>query len=133
MSITWQDPGRFPGLLSFVQPMTLPPEHAKEFAQFPAPLRALVTAELAAGNQIAELGHGFPAAPCGAYLKLTQPVTSRPRTKTPELDFYDRNGSSHAGEFTDAKRHFFVLDPPRPAGPEPDMDAIRSKLAAGCA
>jgi len=110
--------------------MKLPPEHAKEFAQFPAPLRALVEQELAAGNQIAELSHGFPAAPCGAYIMLARTVTSRPRVKTSELDFYERNGSNHSGEFTDAKRHFFVLEPPRPPEPEPSMDDIRAKLEA---
>lgn len=113
--------------------MSVPPEHAEAFSQFPETLRQLVTAELAVGNTIAELGHGFPAAPCGAYIKLAQPVTSRRREKTTELDFYDRNGSSYAGEFTDAKRHFFVLEPPHPAEPEPSMDAIRAKRDAAYA
>ncbi len=49
-------------------------EFEKEFSQFPAMLRDLVIAELEAGNEIAELGHGFPAAPCGAYIKLARPV-----------------------------------------------------------
>lgn len=105
--------------------MNLTREQEGEFAGFPPVLRELVLAELAAGNEIIEFAHGFPAAPCGACIKLARPVTSRPRQKTPELDFYERNGSSHAGEFTDAKRHFFVLEAPHPPPPEPDMDAIR--------
>ncbi|MEO6244139.1 MAG: hypothetical protein ABIQ12_01780, partial [Opitutaceae bacterium] len=113
--------------------MSIPKEHEKEFAQFPAVLRELVTAELAAGNTIAEFSHGFPAAPCGAYIKLARPVSSRPRVKAPALDFYDRNSGSYSGEFTDAKRHFFVLEPARPLEPPPDMDAIRAKLDASYA
>ncbi|MEO8068281.1 MAG: hypothetical protein ABI599_11365 [Flavobacteriales bacterium] len=113
--------------------MSIPKENEKEFAEFPAVLRELVMAELAAGNSIAEFAHGFPAAPCGAYIKLALPVSSRPRGNTADLDFYDRNSSSYSGEFTDDKRHFFVLEPPHAPEPEPDMDAIRAKLEASYA
>jgi hypothetical protein len=105
--------------------MNLTPEQQKEFAQFPAPLRALVEAELAAGNSIAALEHGFPAAPCGASLKLAKAVSETRRKSTDEVKFYARNNSSYAGEFTTAERHFFVLEPPLPPLPPPDMDAIR--------
>lgn len=107
--------------------MSIPKEYAQEFAGFPAALQALVLAELEAGNSIIELSHGFPAAPCGASIKLARPVNSRPREKTAELDFYDRNTSSYAGEFTDTQRHYFVLEPPRPPEPPPDMNAIRAQ------
>ncbi len=110
--------------------MSLSQENEKEFAQFPAVLRELVMAELAARNTIAEFAHGFPAAPCGAYIKLTRLVTTRARTKTAKLDFYDRDSPTFSGEFTDAKRHFFVLEPARPPKPPPDMDAIRAALDA---
>lgn len=106
--------------------MQVPSEHAEEFATFPKELRTLVLSELAAGNAIVELAHSFPAAPCGAYIMLAHAVTSRPRASTASLSFYDRNGSQHSGEFTDAKRHFFVLEPPRPPAPEPDMNEIRA-------
>ena len=105
-------------------------ENLREFRNFPEALRSLVEDELEAGNQIVEFGHGFPAAPCGAYIKLALPVSTRKRQATAELDFYDRNSSSYAGEFTDAKRHFFVLEPPRPPSPAPDMDAIRAAIDA---
>jgi hypothetical protein len=108
--------------------MSIPSGYEEALSLFPSVLRELVTAELANGNAIAELGHGFPAAPCGAYIKLAQAVSSRPRQKTPELDFYERNGGSHSGEFTDDTRHFFVLEPPHPPEVEPDMDEIRAKL-----
>lgn len=110
--------------------MSIPEEHESEFVRFPAVLRELVLAELAVGNSIEELGHSFPAAPCGAYIKLAREVTTRPRVKTPELHFYDRDCSGYSGEYTDAQRHFFVLEPAHPPKPEPDMDAIRAGLEA---
>ena len=110
--------------------MSLSKEHEQEFARFPAVLRDLVTAELAAGNAVTELGHGHPAAPCGAYIRLARAVSTRPRTRTPVLDFYDRDCPGHSGEFTDATRHFFVLEPAHPPQPPPDMDAIRADLEA---
>ena len=110
--------------------MIIPKEHEKEFGQFPAVLRELVTAELAAGNTIAEFSHGFPAAPCGAYIVLAREVTTRPRVKTLDLHFFDRDCSNYSGEYTDEKRHFFVLEPPHPPKPDPDMNAIRAELEA---
>lgn len=44
------------------------------------------------------------------------------------MRFYARNNSSYAGEFTTEQRHFFVLEPPLPPEPPPDMDAIRRSL-----
>lgn len=108
--------------------MKLTPEQLKELARFPAPLRALVEAELAAGNEIAAVENGFPAAPCGASIKLAKAVGDVRRRSTGELSFYERNNSSYAGEFTTAERHFFVLEPPLPPPPYPDMDAIRKAL-----
>lgn len=105
--------------------VNLPAESTGEFATFPAVLRALVEAELAAGNSIAAFEHGFPAAPCGASIKLARAVGESRRKSTGDLSFYERNNSNYAGEFTTAERHFFVLEPPLPAPPPPDMDAIR--------
>jgi hypothetical protein len=105
--------------------MNLTSEQQKELAQFPVVLRALVEAELAAGNSIVEVGHSFPAPPAGAYFKLANKISTRPRASGAGIDFYDRNGSSHSGEFADTKRFHFVLEPPNPPPPEPDMDAIR--------
>lgn len=101
-----------------------------EFAQFPSPLRDLVLAELAAGNTIVELGHGFPSAPRGAWILLAQPVSTQARTSTPDLAFHARNNARYSGEFTTAERHFFVLEAPLPPEPPPDMNAIRAALDA---
>ena len=92
-------------------------------AEFPPALRALVEAELAAGNTVLEIGHGFPAPPVGAYVKLGRAVTTRERRSTPELSFYDRHSSLYSGEWTDARRFFFVIEPPRPPDEPPPLTA----------
>ena len=103
----------------------IPEPFSQQIAEFPAPLHALVEAEIAAGNSIVAIEHGFPAAPCGASVKLAKAVQDERRRSMGEVHFYARNNSSYAGEFTTAQRHFFVLEPPLPPPPDPDMDAIR--------
>lgn len=105
--------------------MTIPDHYRQQLAEFPAPLRELVEAELQAGNTIVAIENGFPAAPCGASVKLAKAVQDERRRSTAEVSFYARNNPSYAGEFTTAQRHFFVLEPPLPPEPAPDMDAIR--------
>jgi hypothetical protein len=107
--------------------MNVPEQFRKDIASFPTVLRALLDAELSSGNEIAEVGHSFPAPPVGAYVKLVRPITTRPRESDHGIDFYDRNSSIYSGEFTDSKRFFFILEPPHPPDPEPDMDAIRPR------
>ncbi|MBK7086062.1 MAG: hypothetical protein IPH53_15930 [Flavobacteriales bacterium] len=106
----------------------IPEPFRQQIAEFPAPLRALVEAELEAGNTIVAIENGFPAAPCGASIKLANAVQDVRRRSTGEVVFYARNNSSYAGEFTTEQRHFFVLEPPLPPEPVPDMDAIRQAL-----
>lgn len=108
--------------------MNLAPEHQKDFEAAPAALRKLIAAELAAGNSIEEVGHSHPAPPAGAYFKFAKKISTRPRASGDGLNFYERNSSIYSGEFTDAKRFYFVLEPPNPPPPEPDMDAIRKAL-----
>jgi hypothetical protein len=106
--------------------MSVPAEFSQEFAKFPPPLQQLVEAELQAGNAVVAIEHGFPAAPCGASVKLARAVKDERRKSTGEVKFYARNNSDYAGEFTTEPRHFFVLEPPLPPEPAPDMDAIRA-------
>lgn len=109
--------------------MDIPKDFEQDWAKFPAALRSLVEAEVAAGNAVIEFGHGSPAPPVGAYVMLAGPVRTRPRASTPEISFYERNSSIYAGEFHDGKRWFFVLEAPLPPPPEPDMDALRAAYA----
>ncbi|MEQ1693084.1 MAG: hypothetical protein ABMA00_17475, partial [Gemmatimonas sp.] len=105
--------------------MNLTTEQQTELSQYPQVLRDLLLAELAAGNVIVEIGHSFPAPPAGGYIKLANTVSTRPRASGDGIDFYDRNSSIYSGEFTDAKRFYFILEPPSPPPPEPDMNALR--------
>jgi hypothetical protein len=100
--------------------MSFPEEHRRDIEAMPPVLRALLKAELEMGNEIVEVGHSFPAPPAGAYFKLARRVMSRPRATGGGLEFYDRNTSIYSGEFTDAKRFFFILEPPLPL--EPPLD-----------
>ena len=110
--------------------MAIPEEFAPRVTEFPVELRSLIEAELAAGNEIVELASCFPAPPAGAYVKLARPVSTRARESGGGLDFRERNLPSHFGEFADAERLFFVLEPPLPPPSEPDMDAIRAAMQA---
>jgi len=111
--------------------MSLTDEQSRALATFPQILQDLVHAELVAGNSIVEIGAGFPAPPVGACLKLAKRVSTRPRESDDMIHFYERNSSSYSGEFTDAKRFFWVLEPPNEdAGAYPDMDAIRAEMEA---
>ncbi|MGC4073715.1 MAG: hypothetical protein QM760_14640 [Nibricoccus sp.] len=101
-------------------------EIQRESAVMPEMLRRLLEAELAAGNSVEEIGHSFPAPPIGAFFKLTKPLLTRPRASGDGLDYRARNSSLSSGEITDAKRIYFLVEPPAPPPPEPDMDAIRA-------
>ena len=102
----------------------------REIAAFPALLRELIEAELQAGNKIVEVSSTFPAPPAGACVMLENPVSTRPRITADGVKFYERNSSSYSGEFTDDQRFYFVLEPPHPPPPEPDMNAIRAAMEA---
>ncbi len=106
--------------------MQIPKEFESDWAKFPAVLRELVEAEVAAGNAVIEFGHGFPAPPVGAYIKLAGPLRTRPRASTPEIAFYERNMPSYNGELHDERRHYFVLEAPVPEPPEPERPAPRA-------
>jgi len=107
-------------------PSPFPAELAARLSGFPPALRALIEAEIAAGNEIVEVASCYPAPPAGLYVKLARPVTTRPRESGDGISFVDRGSSLCSGEFSDERRFHFVLEPPRPPEPEPDMDAIRA-------
>jgi len=86
----------------------------KDLEAMPASLRALLEAELAAGNQVVEVGHSFPAPPTGAFFKLASPLLSRERKSGDGLEYRARNSSLSSGEITDAARRYFLIEPPSP-------------------
>jgi len=47
-----------------------------------------------------------------------------------ELKFRETTSSGYASQFADADGYFFVLEPPHPPAPPPDMDAIPVELDA---
>lgn len=121
--------------------MNLPPPFREEAERLPPLLRALLEAELAAGNSIAEVGHSFPAPPAGAYFKLSARVTSRPHESGGGLTFRAVNGSAYSGFFTDEGGFYFIVEPPlpysevdespRPAPPprvEPDPESALARF-----
>jgi len=104
--------------------MTIPPEFRPDADAFPPVLRALLDAELAAGNQIARPDLGNPAPPVGAFLQLAQPVITRARASGDGLRFQDFSKFGFPGSFTDDGGVFYLLEPFAPEL-ELDMDAIR--------
>lgn len=105
-------------------------EYAQIVATFPLELQRLVADEIREGNAIESIEYGFPAAPCGASVKLARQVKIERRISASGVDFYARNSTQYSGEFTTSQRHFFVLEPPLPPEPLPDMDTIRAQMAA---
>lgn len=106
--------------------MSVPDRHRSDVDRLPTALRELLDAELAAGNSIAEVSSTFPAPPAGLYVMLARPVTTRPHASLGDVQFYARNTPQYSGEFHDARRFYFVLEPPLPPPAEPDMHAIRA-------
>jgi len=82
--------------------------------ELPKALKSLLDAELAAGNEITEVGHSYPAPPIGAYIKLAKPVSTRPNDAKGELTFREHDSSLYSGEYTDSNRRFFIVIPPKP-------------------
>lgn len=106
--------------------MSIPEDFRNEADALPSGLRALLADEFAAGNTIAEVNSYFPAPTAGACFILNRPVTTRPRESGNGLKFRDFGYPNFSGSFTDERGFYFILEPPVPPDPEPDMDAIRA-------
>lgn len=90
-----------------------------ELDHLPPALRALLDAELAAGNAVAEIVAGFPAPPAGFCVLLERPVGTRAGTADDGLVYEEWPNWKGYNGYTDARRHFFVLNPPNAqTGPE---------------
>ena len=110
----------------------IPPKFQKLADEFPPPLRALLDAEIAAGNQIVSEGAGFPAN-MGGYLIMAANVTTCPRQSAGDLRFRKYEAANFCGAFSDARSDYLILEPPPPPEPEQDMDAIRAAHSNGYA
>ena len=107
-------------------PLPIPEMYRADVAALPPVLRALLDAELAAGNLIRSVSHSHPAPPIGACVVLTNPVSTRARKSDDAVTFRAVNGSLYSASFTDGDARFFILESPREEdGAYPDMDAIR--------
>lgn len=102
------------------------PEHQHVLDRFPPLLKALVEAELRAGNRIIDAGAGHPAPPAGDMIKLEKDLLTFGSGSNEGLRLYARNSSAHHQELTDEQGLFWVLTAPLPPPPEPDMNAIRA-------
>src|ERR1035438_127024 len=83
---------------------TIPAKFLTDADALPPALRALLEAELAAGNTIVEVGSYFPAPPAGAFFKMMGTVTTRPRETGDGLKFREFPNWSCGGAFTDEPR-----------------------------
>ena len=111
--------------------MIVPPAFQAEVASLPSPLRAVLEAELAAGNEILDVVHTFPAPPIGACVRLARPLSpdgsSVPAGVNP-CRFPNWDGSSG---LSDMAGHYFVLGPPVAPPDPPGMDEIGAGRSSG--
>src|SRR5690606_35695551 len=102
---------------------------AVTLAMMPAPLAALVRAELAAGNEVVEVGRAVRAPSVIAFVKLAQPVTTRPRASGQGVVFEEGEGALRGGAFRDDAGRFFVLETCAPAPAEGALERFRRSMA----
>jgi len=99
---------------------SLSPQFASAVAELPSSLQWVVTRELEAGNTIADVGHCFPAAPIGVYVKMHRPLALPDHRLPADARYAERPaGSDWLREYTDEKRHSFVIDTSPPYAPGP--------------
>lgn len=105
--------------------MKTPEDIRAEIASFPPALRAIVDAELAAGNEVAGLVNGFPVAPRGVGIRFRRPISVPVPSDSSGVWFCRFPGWDGSSGFADASGRSFVLGPPRVPPDPPSMDAIR--------
>lgn len=105
--------------------MQIPPHVQDDVARLPPALRALLAAELAAGNEVADALQGFPVAPVGVGIRFVRPLSVPVPTDTAGIKpcrFPNWDGSSG---YSDESGHSFLLGPPVEPPDPPSMDKIR--------
>jgi len=109
----------------------VPAAFADVVDRLPPGLRSILDRELAAGNGIEEAGGGHPAAPAGLWLRLKEAFGPVPEPLPDDVGHYRRNGSTWCSEYSDSKRHFFLLDPPvAPVDPPSPAEFYRQREEA---
>jgi len=105
--------------------MKLPDDVLAEITKLPAALRTIVEAELAAGNEVAEVLHGHPVPPAGVGIRLVHPLSvplTSPAAGIRPCRFPAWDGSTG---YSDEPKHNFVLGPPGAPSDPPGMGEIR--------
>lgn len=110
--------------------LAIDPAHQAVLDRFPGPLKALVLAELAAGNTILDVGGGYPAPPAGDRIDLARDLITLSGGTHEGLRYHERDSSTHHQEVTDAEGFFWIVTAPSPSPLDPDMNAIRDRLNA---
>lgn len=103
---------------------SVPGHFNADVARLPPALRALLEVELAAGNEIAEVIHGFPVAPVGVGIRLVRPLSPARTAETRGIKprrFPNWDGSSG---YSDEVGHSFLLGPPRAPPEAPGGDEL---------
>lgn len=112
--------------------MQIPRHLQADAALLPTVLRDLLAAELAAGNEVAEVFYGFPVAPVGVGIRFVRPLSVPVPANTAGITpcrFPNWDGSSG---YSDAPGHSFLLGPPVVPPDPPPMDEIRATADRPC-
>lgn len=110
-------------------PLTIPERFREDVASLSLLLRALLDAELAAGNRIRRVEPGDPAPSDGVCVMLAKPVSTRARATGDGLTFWLESSAEYKASFTDHAARNFILEAPLESdGAYPDMNEIRDEL-----
>lgn len=101
---------------------------AAALERLPAELRELVRAEVAAGNAIVGVVSVSADVPQSVCVQLAARVTTRPRASTGAVRFIEQHSERCGGAFADHWHMQVVVEPPRSASIEADMEGIRAAL-----
>lgn len=105
---------------------SIPARFEADVARLPPPLRVLLKAELAAGNEIAEVLHGFPVAPVGVGIRLVRPLSIPVLAGTAGIIPCRLPNWDGSSGYSDEPRHSFLLGPSVVTPDPPRMDEIRA-------
>ncbi len=106
--------------------MSLPKDALADIAQLPAGLRTVVEAELAAGNEVAEVLCGHPVPPMGVGIRLVRPLSAALESAAEGVRPCQLPAWDGSCGYSDESKQNFVLGPPgTPVAELPSMDEIR--------